>query len=64
MTAAGVVFVSDRDEELSSRVEELMEKFMEIVHMDPVEKSLSEDYDQRKKFIKQGINIKRRILTG
>jgi len=54
---------TDKDEELSSRVEELMEKFMEIVTLDPQEKELSEEYEQRKKFIRSGVGYKRKILS-
>lgn len=60
---ACICIATDKNEELSSRVEELMEKFMDIVTDDPQQRELSEEYEQRKKFLKKGM-IKRRIVTG
>lgn len=55
---------SDKDEELSSRVEELMEKFMDIVVSDPQQKELAEEVEQRKKFLKKNGGVHRKIVTG
>ena len=54
----------DKDEELSSRVEELMDKFMDIVVSDPQQRELAEEVEQRKKFIKKNGHVNKRIVTG
>jgi len=57
-------FIDDKDEELSSRVEELMDKFMDIVTSDPQQRELSEEVEQRKKFLKKNGHVNKRIVTG
>ena len=54
----------DKDEELSSRVEELMDKFMDIVVSDPQQRELAEEVEQRKKFLKKNGHVNKRIVTG
>jgi len=50
--------------ELSSRIEELMERFMDIVVSDPQQRELANAFEQRKKFLKRGVGINKKIVSG
>ena len=56
--------ILDKQEELSSRVGELMDKFMDIVISDPQQRELADQVEMKKKFLKKGVGVNRRIVTG
>ena len=41
-----------------------MDKFMDIVTSDPQQRELADEIEQKKKFLKKGVGVNRKIVSG